>query len=433
MISTKRWMITLGAGSVAVAPLATLVACNGPSNKVHSLDTTKVVTKFLQEDLNKISQLPAYSVDSMRAEAQKNGFNAIWRGSLQQESIAQGLNVLYQLADVLGYDFNNYVPDKATEKAMNVITDDMALLSDSELLAKLNITDATSDQAKTAIHLKNIKPKAGVISDIKKMYTLKLSPGNQTIDGDGDFDAMNLESIEQGSYVDGQPLHGLYLMNTWYSANGDENIVFADKGDNLVRRVINKNASQKYVVIKDETDFAENYLPFVSGIITNFLGALASSGSGSIDVDMLATIIGTPLANTIKFIVSKFSTSSIDEWGTDIVTIDLTTNSDSKTKLAKALLEVNKRGTVNWLAVKSFYLGFDDTFSKGGYERWTVNGDWQVNNAFDGIKNFQPSDLISIGKWQHGSNQWWLSWFNPSLSLQENIDANEKAIPDLLK
>lgn len=420
--------ISLGATTSIVAPLTTVIACSSSVKAVASFDTDKTVTKIMMQDLQKIDAIAPYSAASLQAEAKKIGGEVIWRGSLQQEAIAQGMNLLYQLAEKLGYNQSQ----ELNSLGIKVITDEMANKSDDALLTDLGFAAGT-DEAKTALHLKNIKLNSSqpTTEDMRK-YTFKMSPGNQTIDGDGDFKQMNMTSPEQSEYgmytedefqndptktphsVNG--LRGKYLMNTWIKGK-DINIIFGEKEGVVVRKIVNPNAAQSYPSIKDEADFAENYAPFVSGLIQKFIGSLGDM------VDSASMFVGSPLGSIISFLMNEFATETTDATGTTTKTIDF---ADDKTKnrFAHAISEVNKTGNVNWLAVKAFYLGFDESFTENGYENWTVNKDWAAGSAFTGVKEFSSFvDLIGITSWQHGASK---VVFNPSLSAEENIALNDK-------
>lgn len=420
--------ISLGATTSIVAPLTTVIACSSSVKAVASFDTDKTVTKIMMQDLQKIDAIAPYSAASLQAEAKKIGGEVIWRGSLQQEAIAQGMNLLYQLAEKLGYNQSQ----ELNSLGIKVITDEMANKSDDALLTDLGFAAGT-DEAKTALHLKNIKLNSSqpTTEDMRK-YTFKMSPGNQTIDGDGDFKQMNMTSPEQseyGMYTEDEfqndpsktphsvnSLRGKYLMNTWIKGK-DINIIFGEKEGVVVRKIVNPNAAQSYPSIKDEADFAENYAPFVSGLIQKFIGSLGDM------VDSASMFVGSPLGSIISFLMNEFATETTDATGTTTKTIDF---ADDKTKnrFAHAISEVNKTGNVNWLAVKAFYLGFDESFTENGYENWTVNKDWAAGSAFTGVKEFSSFvDLIGITSWQHGASK---VVFNPSLSAEENIALNDK-------
>lgn len=420
--------ISLGATTSIVAPLTTVIACSSSAKTVTSFDTDKTVTKIMMQDLQKIDAIAPYSAASLQAEAKKIGGEVIWRGSLQQEAIAQGMNLLYQLAEKLGYNQSQ----ELNSLGIKVITDEMANKSDDALLTDLGFAAGT-DEAKTALHLKNIKLNSSqpTTEDMRK-YTFKMSPGNQTIDGDGDFKQMNMTSPEQseyGMYTEDEfqndpsktphsvnSLRGKYLMNTWIKGK-DINIIFGEKEGVVVRKIVNPNAAQSYPSIKDEADFAENYAPFVSGLIQKFIGSLGDM------VDSASMFVGSPLGSIISFLMNEFATETTDATGTTTKTIDF---ADDKTKnrFAHAISEVNKTGNVNWLAVKAFYLGFDESFTENGYENWTVNKDWAAGSAFTGVKEFSSFvDLIGITSWQHGASK---VVFNPSLSADENIALNDK-------
>lgn len=420
--------ISLGATTSIVAPLTTVIACSSSVKAVASFDTDKTVTKIMMQDLQKIDAIAPYSAASLQAEAKKIGGEVIWRGSLQQEAIAQGMNLLYQLAEKLGYNQSQ----ELNSLGIKVITDEMANKSDDALLTDLGFAAGT-DEAKTALHLKNIKLNSSqpTTEDMRK-YTFKMSPGNQTIDGDGDFKQMNMTSPEQseyGMYTEDEfqndpsktphsvnSLRGKYLMNTWIKGK-DINIIFGEKEGVVVRKIVNPNAAQSYPSIKDEADFAENYAPFVSGLIQKFIGSLGDM------VDSASMFVGSPLGSIISFLMNEFATETTDATGTTTKTIDF---ADDKTKnrFAHAISEVNKTGNVNWLAVKAFYLGFDESFTENGYENWTVNKDWAAGSAFTGVKEFSSFvDLIGITSWQHGASK---VVFNPSLSADENIALNDK-------
>lgn len=420
--------ISLGATTSIVAPLTTVIACSSSAKTVTSFDTDKTVTKIMMQDLQKIDAIAPYSAASLQAEAKKIGGEVIWRGSLQQEAIAQGMNLLYQLAEKLGYNQSQ----ELNSLGIKVITDEMANKSDDALLTDLGFAAGT-DEAKTALHLKNIKLNSSqpTTEDMRK-YTFKMSPGNQTIDGDGDFKQMNMTSPEQseyGMYTEDEfqndpsktphsvnSLRGKYLMNTWIKGK-DINIIFGEKEGVVVRKIVNPNAAQSYPSIKDEADFAENYAPFVSGLIQKFIGSLGDM------VDSASMFVGSPLGSIISFLMNEFATETTDATGITTKTIDF---ADDKTKnrFAHAISEVNKTGNVNWLAVKAFYLGFDESFTENGYENWTVNKDWAAGSAFTGVKEFSSFvDLIGITSWQHGASK---VVFNPSLSADENIALNDK-------
>lgn len=260
-----------------------------------------------------------------------------------------------------------------------------------------------------------------------------MSPGNQTIDGDGDFKQMNMTSPEQakyGMYTDDEfqndqtktphaadGLRGKYLMNTWIDGE-DINVIFGEKDGNIVRRIVNPNAAQKYPTIKDETDFAENYAPFVSGLLQKFIGSLGDAANSA------SIFVGYPLGSVISFLMKEFSVETTDSTGKTTRTIDFT-NKTTMDKFAHAISEVNKTGSVNWLAVKAFYLGFDKSLTENKYENWTVRDkDWAVGEGFIGVKQFSGiGDLFGISRWQHGANK---AIFNPSLTVEENIQLNDQ-------
>lgn len=418
-------------GAISIAtPIITVISC-AAEDKLPHFDIEKTVTKIMMQDLSKIDAIAPYSNFSLQAEAKKIGGDVIWRGSLQQESIAQGINLLYQLAEKLGFNLTEQL------KSINVklITDEIANKTDAEALAELNIVSNT-DESETAIHLKNIKLNPISATDEMRKFTFKMSPGNQTIDGDSDFKQMNLESPELAKYgmytddefqndptktpyaVDG--LRGRYLINTWISGK-DINVIFGAKEGSVVRKIVSPNASQDYPSIKDESDFAENYAPFASGLIQKFIGSLGDS------IDLAPMFVGSPLGSVISYLLNEFATKTIDLAGVTTKTIDFT-NDATKSKFAHAISEVNKTGNINWLAIKAFYLGFDKSLTENGYENWTVRDkDWVVGEDFSGVKQFKNFvDLINISRWQHSATN---TIFNPRLSVEDNIKLNERFRP----
>ncbi len=197
--------------AVVAMPVATIVACGNEKAVDASINKgTQINLKPLdQSELNKT--LP-YTPASLQADAKKIGSrDVVWRGSLAQEADQQAINTLAQLAKGFGYDFDvNFASENNQVIITDAFAESMVGKSDQEVidafntqLSKIdsqNITELSSDDAFDVIRLSRITIDTAPITDEMKKTTLRLSPGNQTIDGIGDFKDSHITSSELNDY-----------------------------------------------------------------------------------------------------------------------------------------------------------------------------------------------------------------------------------------
>lgn len=180
-------------------------------------------------------------------------------------------------------------------------------------------------------------------------------------------------------------MRGKFWINTWYGSDKSEYIPLAAKGGKFIRNIRVKDASPTFVKISDDI-LASEYIPFVYGTIEKFLGLL------NIAKTSLSYFLPPHMIAVADFLLKELSVGKTmdNNSGSEIEDLDLKAPINNE-RLIKAMQKINENETLNWLAVKAFYVGFDQQMSSNGYEDW-INQETN-NTPVTSIENQEKKNL----------------------------------------
>lgn len=414
--------VTLGATISIVAPLATVVACGStkqaPTGGVGAGESEKPIDSTTKVDKTGIAapeNLIPYSADSLRNEAKAINHTQSWVKGPTYHAVSTFVSFVDQLAEEFGYSTTKDSGGK-TQLENDLKNKSITLLGDKD---HQTVYDAQATKTADLMFLNSLQ--GGALTDAQKS-DLALVFGDNESASSGTLESLNITSdkfdltkyddtlktfsINTGTSDEKVQLIQYSVVQT--STPGTVKITFYNGDRSVQRDIIVNNATPSYPILDSEV-LKNEFAPYVKSAILKFIEIYRDDPMS----DQASAFITPEIINKIKYLIDA---NTKEENGQKTFKID-------DEKLLDSFIKLNN-GSTDWLAMKAFYKGFDQTMTLVDMLPYNGNKYIGLQDDVKGVKDL--SSILEVTKWAHYNS------FGAILLEGQEIGSN-KALDQVVK
>lgn len=385
---------SLGTAATVIAPVASVVACGTDSKSTGGATANSGIslidagTKLDQNGVLVPNTVSAYSAASLRTEAKKLGHASAWVKGPTYHAVSSFVSFADQLAEAFGYSTTKDSTGK-TQLEKDNKDQGVIFLGDQNHQA---VYDAQTTKTADLMFLNSLKGNS--LTDAQKSDLALVFGDNDTATKDT-LNGLNVASdtfdltrydgigfpINTGTSDEEVVLMQYSVVQT--STPGAVKISLYNADKSVQRDIVVNNATPSYPVLADEV-LKNEFAPYIKSMIIKFIeiyqgDGMASSASGFITPDIL---------NKIKYLIGV---NTVDENGQKTLKID-------DTKFFEKLKTLNN-GSTDWLALKAFYKGFDNSLTTIDMTPYNGNAHYGLEATAKGVKDM--GSIMELLPWAH--------------------------------